>query len=55
MRFKGQYSKIAGDVVDNYFRTIDADTLHEADKIAKRYERKGYRLISLKEDSLWAA
>jgi hypothetical protein len=30
-----------------YFRTIWADSEPEANKIAKRYARKGYRLITL--------
>lgn len=56
MRFKAAYSKInKHEDKDYYYRSIDEDNLQEADKIAKRYEKKGYRLISLKEDSTWYA
>jgi hypothetical protein len=34
---------------NTYHRTIDADSINEAEKIAKRWTRKGATLLSVKE------
>ncbi len=48
MRFIAHYSPIQRDSgLKDYYRTIDADTLPEADKIGRMYERKSYRLSTL--------
>ena len=46
MRFKAQYIEIASAAMPRlaYWRTFDADA-HEADKIALRMQRKGFRLV----------
>jgi hypothetical protein len=52
MRFQAQYKNIkltAGNRPD-YWRTVDADTLSEADKLARRMSRKGYRLHFLTQE-----
>jgi hypothetical protein len=41
MRFIARYN--------TYHRTIDADSINEAERIAKRYTRKGATLLSVKE------
>lgn len=41
--FKARYNN----GTDCYYRTVYADSEHEANKLAKRYARKGYRLTYL--------
>ena len=49
MRFIAEYRGFASVKLPPYSRPIDADTLAEADKIAKAYARKNYRVVSLKQ------
>lgn len=46
MQFLAHYQDIKLEHVD-YWRTVHADTINEAAKIAKRYARKGYRLTTV--------
>lgn len=48
MQFVVEYVRL-GSLGDKYFRTITANDLTEAVKLAKRYERKGFIYITLKE------
>ncbi len=57
MRFKAHYIQQAvseGRRLD-YWRTVDADGLPEAETIAKRYIRKGYMLGAVIQDLNYAA
>lgn len=47
MRFVAKYLMLNRPNNAPYFRTIDADTLQEADKIARQYCRKLYIVASL--------
>ena len=47
MRFIAQYQSIHGKPM--YWRTIDANGQREAAMLARRYARKGYRVISNRE------
>lgn len=37
-------------VVNGYWRTIHADNVNEANKKARRYERKGYICVGITQD-----
>lgn len=56
MRFKARYIPITTPIttelgittsLPDYWRTIDADTLEEANRVAVLYTHKNYRLASL--------
>lgn len=52
MTFTAHYIPLhadAANVRQDYYRTIHADNLREADTLARRYQRKGFRLITLVE------
>lgn len=50
MRFKAQYKATTPRNPNAYWRTVDADSEHEANKLALRMARTGYRLILLTQD-----
>lgn len=50
-RFKAQYKSIMPKTDGNsYWRTVDADSESEANKLAMRMARKSYRLVLLTQD-----
>ncbi len=51
MRFKAQYKSLYTKADGNsYWRQVDADNESEANKLAMRMARKGYRLVLLTQD-----
>lgn len=49
MRFIATYASIKPSTALPYYRTIDADTQHEATKLAERMQRKGFRLVKMEQ------
>ena len=49
MRFKCHYISTT-DTSNQYWRTVDADSVNEATTLAKRYRRKGYMLGAVIQD-----
>lgn len=49
MRFIAEYNniKLTAGNRPAYWKTVDADTLNEADRLARKMSRKGYRMVSL--------
>ena len=51
MRFAAQYRHHGiGEQKPDYWRTVDANDLTEAQQIANQYKRKGYHVVKLIED-----
>ena len=57
MRFKAHFiaQKAVDGVRASYWTTIDADTLPEADKIARRQRKTGYLVAAVIQDLNYAA
>lgn len=51
MRFKVEYTPIRLPTLPIYWRTVDADNLTEATRIANGYARKGYRVAQVIQDT----
>lgn len=54
MKFLARYLSLSGDKPE-YYRTIYADSVNEAIKLADRYTRKGYLCAGVKSSAMESA